>query len=97
MIIGTGIHKQFIGSPILENVSFKLGNNKKIALVGKNGCGKSTLFKIIAGILPYDSGTVITTSETLAYIPQELDFPNITVKEFLESCLENQWESLLIQ
>jgi ATP-binding cassette subfamily F protein 3 len=97
MIIGTGIHKQFIGSPILENVSFKLGNNKKIALVGKNGCGKSTLFKIIAGILPYDSGTVITTSETLAYIPQELDFPNITVKEFLESCLENQWESYKIE
>ena len=96
MIIGTGIHKQFIGTPILENISFKLGNNKKIALVGKNGCGKSTLFKIIAGELPYDSGTVETTSETLAYIPQEFNFPNITVKEFLDSCLENEWETYKI-
>lgn len=96
MIIGTGIHKQFIGTPILENISFKLGNNKKIALVGKNGCGKSTLFKIIAGELSYDSGTVVTTSETLAYIPQEFNFPNITVKEFLDSCLENEWETYKI-
>ena len=96
MIIGTGIHKQFIGTPILENISFKLGNNKKIALVGKNGCGKSTLFKIIAGELSYDSGTVETTSETLAYIPQEFNFPNITVKEFLDSCLENEWETYKI-
>lgn len=97
MIIGTGIHKQFIGTPILENISFKLGNNKKIALVGKNGCGKSTLFKIIAGELSYDSGTVVTTSETLAYIPQEFNFPNVTVKEFLDSCLENEWESYKIE
>lgn len=96
MIVGTGINKQFIGTPILENVSFKLGNNKKIALVGKNGCGKSTLFKIIAGILQFDSGTVISTSETLAYIPQEFDFPETTVKEFLDSCLENPWESYKI-
>lgn len=97
MIIGTGINKQFIGTPILENVSFKLGNNKKIALVGKNGCGKSTLFKIIAGELNYDSGTVVTTSETLAYIPQEFNFPNVTVKEFLNDCLENEWESYKIE
>ena len=92
MIIGTAINKQFIGSPILENISFKLGNNKKIALVGKNGCGKSTLFKIIAGILPYDSGSVVTTGEKLAYIPQEFDFPISTVQEYLNSCLENEWE-----
>lgn len=97
MIIGTGINKQFIGSPILENISFKLGNNKKIALVGKNGCGKSTLFKIIAGILPYDSGSVVLTGENLAYIPQEFDFPDTTVSEFLESCLENEWELYKIE
>jgi len=92
MIIGTAIHKQFIGTPILENISFKLGNNKKIALVGKNGCGKSTLFKIIAGILPFDSGSVVASGETLAYIPQEFDFPETTVSEYLNSCLENEWE-----
>lgn len=92
MIIGTSINKQYTGATVLENISFKLGNGKKIALVGKNGCGKSTLFNIIAGTISYDSGTVVSTGEKLAYIPQEFDFPEITVSEFLSSCLENDWD-----
>jgi len=92
MIIGTGISKQFIGSPVLDNISFKIGNNKKVALVGKNGCGKSTLFKIIAGLLPYDSGSISISGETLGYIPQEFNFPDTSVAEYLNSCLENEWE-----
>jgi len=97
MIIGTGISKQFIGSPVLSNISFEIGNNKKVALVGKNGCGKSTLFKIIAGLLPYDSGSISILGEVLAYIPQEFDFPDVTVSEYLESCLENEWEFYKIE
>ena len=76
----------------MVDISFKLGNGKKIALVGKNGCGKSTLFKIIAGLTYHDTGSVVATGEKLAYIPQEFDFPEISVSDFLNSCLENDWE-----
>ncbi|NBO22417.1 ABC transporter ATP-binding protein [bacterium] len=92
MIIGTEISKQFIGSPILDGVSFKIGNNKKVALVGKNGCGKSTLMKIIAGVLEYDTGSISKNNELIAYIPQEFNFPNISVGEYLHTCIENEWE-----
>ena len=85
MIIGTEISKQFIGSPILDGVSFKIGNNKKVALVGKNGCGKSTLMKIIAGVLDYDTGSISKNNELIAYIPQEFNFPNISVGEYLHT------------
>jgi len=97
MIIGTEITKQFIGSPVLDGISFKLGNSKKAALVGKNGCGKSTLMKIIAGVMNYDGGFISITNEKIAYIPQEFDFPDSTVSEFLATCIENEWEDYKIE
>lgn len=92
MIIGTGVTKTFTGDSIFKNVDFKLGNNKKVALVGKNGCGKSTLFKIIVGQENIDSGSVSIQSEKIGYIPQEFNFPNDFVGAYLESKLENSWD-----
>ena len=49
MIVGHNITKAFDSRILFTNVSFKITGRKKIGLVGKNGCGKSTLFKIING------------------------------------------------
>jgi len=92
VIIGTNITKTFTGDPVFENIDFKLGNNRKIALVGKNGCGKSTLFKIIAGELEIEAGSVRNDGEIIGYIPQEFNYPAQLVGEYLEKLLENPWD-----
>ncbi len=92
MIRGSGITKTFIGTPVLNNIDFKLGGSKKIALVGRNGAGKSTLIKIIAGVMEPDSGSLEIQGETIGYIPQEFDFPDVMLGEYLEGFLEHPWE-----
>lgn len=47
------------GRPLLHEVSFRVGEGAKAALIGANGCGKTTLLTLIAGDLPLDTGTII--------------------------------------
>ena len=54
---------------LFDNISFTINHHEKIALVGHNGTGKSTLLKIIAGELPYASGKLHTAAEPY-YVPQ---------------------------
>ena len=51
------IEKYYGANQVLENVSFEIHSNDRIGIVGKNGCGKSTLFKIITEEEPYDKGS----------------------------------------
>lgn len=68
---------------ILEKVSFKLYKRDKIGIVGKNGCGKTTLLKIIMEELDKDSGN-ISVHGKIGYLPQNLYFENdIKVKDFI--------------
>ena len=69
-----GVMKQFGGQVVLADVSLDLHTGQIAALVGPNGVGKTTLFRLIAGELTPDIGTV-TTSRGLAvgYLPQEPD------------------------
>ncbi|MBO9620323.1 MAG: ABC-F family ATP-binding cassette domain-containing protein [Niabella sp.] len=54
---------------LFEEIHFTLNPSEKIALIGNNGTGKSTLLKIIAGLLSPVSGTILTTS-SVYYVPQ---------------------------
>ena len=67
-----GISKTINGEKVLDNISFILGHNDKVALVGGNELAKTTLFKILAGELEPDEGSFkwgVTTS--LAYFPKD--------------------------
>jgi ATPase subunit of ABC transporter with duplicated ATPase domains len=80
------IRKTQGGKAVLDKVTFSLGRGQKVALVGPNGVGKSTLMKIIAGIDTPDRGTVEMAKRSLTgYLPQEPtpSKSDITVLQFL--------------
>lgn len=58
---------------MFDDISFFIGSDDRIGLVGRNGAGKSTLLKIMAGQQSYDKGTIGKPKElTLGYLPQEM-------------------------
>jgi ribose transport system ATP-binding protein len=69
LILMEGIDKRFPGVQALKDCQFNLRRGEVHALVGENGAGKSTLMKILAGIYPVDSGTII-------FKGQEVTIPN---------------------
>lgn len=92
MITVAGLTKTYGDRDIFKNVDVKLGNNSKIGLVGKNGCGKSTLIKILAGFEELTSGNIEYQNKNIGYIPQEFTFPDETVGEYLGKKLDHEWE-----
>ena len=70
------LSKRFGNITALDCVHFDLRAGEVLGLIGPNGSGKTTLFECLAGLLPYDSGTIrndagqpVTASETLFYMP----------------------------
>lgn len=57
-LVVKNIYKAF-NKPVLKDISFTLNNGESLGFVGSSGVGKSTLFNIIAGLLPADTGSVI--------------------------------------
>ena len=64
---------EFSAKSLFDNISYVINNRDKIALVGKNGAGKSTMLKIIAGQQTPTSGSVsVPRDTTIAYLPQHI-------------------------
>ena len=79
----------FGNDPVLENISLSIEPGACACVTGRNGEGKSTLLKVIAGLLPPDSGEILRTPGLrVAYLPQEVpaDAPG-TVREHLLAAL----------
>ncbi|MDY8137315.1 ABC-F family ATP-binding cassette domain-containing protein [Aquimarina sp. 2201CG5-10] len=73
MISVDGIAVEFSGETLFSNVSFVINENDKIALMGKNGAGKSTMMKIIAGVQKATRGNIRCPKDAvIAYLPQHL-------------------------
>jgi urea transport system ATP-binding protein len=89
------LHAGYGQSEVIHNLGFTVGNNEILAMMGRNGMGKTTLFKTLMGILPARSGSIrlkgadLTGDEShsrvrkgLAYVPQgRMVFPSLTVEE----------------
>src|SRR5690606_22483488 len=73
MISIDGLAVEFSGHTLFKDVSFVINENDKIALMGKNGAGKSTMMKIIAGEQKASRGHVRCPKDAIiAYLPQHL-------------------------
>ncbi len=73
MISINNLSVQFSGKFLFENVGFIINKNSRIGLVGKNGTGKSTLMKILAGLQkPETGGVAFPSGSSVGYLPQEI-------------------------
>lgn len=71
MISVEGLKVEFNATALFDNVSYVINKKDRIALVGKNGAGKSTMLKILAGLQSPTAGTVAIPKEvTIGYLPQ---------------------------
>ena len=67
----------FAGEVLFENLSFRIGRGDRIGLIGKNGAGKSTFLKLLAGEnSPSVGGMSLEKNATIGYLPQELEVEN---------------------
>ncbi len=76
-----------IGENLLEDLSFEIQEGECVAILGRNGCGKTTLFNILTGQMDYDSGEVfVNPNKKLGLISQIPRFPaGYTVEDVLRS------------
>ena len=73
MVSVDGIAVEFSGHTLFKDVTFVINENDKIALMGKNGAGKSTMMKIIAGVQKANRGKINKSEHTkIGYLPQHL-------------------------
>jgi urea transport system ATP-binding protein len=89
-------------SEVIHGLDFTVPKNETLAIMGRNGMGKTTLFKSLIGILPTTDGQIqvdgvdVTNSESyqrvengIAYVPQgRMIFPSLTVQENIETGME---------
>ncbi|HNV97986.1 MAG TPA: ABC transporter ATP-binding protein [Chitinophagales bacterium] len=89
-LIAQDIHKRFGNEAVLQGIHMSIQQGHTLSILGKSGCGKTTLLKILAGLIPADSGKVlledIDVTQTapqvrqIVYLYQEpLLFPHLTV------------------
>src|SRR3989338_1200110 len=78
--------KSFGPQVLFENASLKMSSGERLGLVGRNGYGKSTIFRMILGEAKPDSGTITTPKNyRIGHLAQHLHFSKPTVLE--EACL----------
>lgn len=83
MVSINNLSVEFSAKSLFDNISYVINRKDKIALVGKNGAGKSTMLKIIAGLQQPTSGSVARPQDiTIGYLPQQMEISDsLTVIE----------------
>lgn len=94
MISVEGLTVEFGGFTLFDDVSFVVNKKDRIALVGKNGAGKSTMLKIFAGLQSPTSGVISVPKETtIGYLPQQMQLTDTrTVRKEAEHAFEHLQE-----
>lgn len=91
MITAENLTFSYTGAPpyLLNGVSLEIRDGEYVSVLGENGCGKSTLMKLILGFLKPTGGRIVCGAKQVGYVPQRGDYSNagfpITVREALDS------------
>ncbi len=102
MLEVSDLHVSYGQSEVIHGISFEAGKNETLAIMGRNGMGKTTLFKSLIGILEAGNGSIkvdgkdVTSNESyqrvengIAYVPQgRMIFPTLTVQENIETGMQ---------
>ena len=67
-----------INKNVIENLSFKINENTKVALVGESGSGKSTIIKLIIGLIKYDDGEILIDNDDLSKVNLNSFYDHVT-------------------
>ena len=103
MLKVTDLYAAYGQSEVIHGISFEGKQNETVAIMGRNGMGKTTLFKSLMGVLPVKSGQIELAGQDIskdeiykrvakgiAYVPQgRMIFPTLTVEENIQTGLEN--------
>ena len=91
MISVEGLTVEFGGFTLFDDVSFVVNKKDRIALVGKNGAGKSTMLKIFSGLQSPTSGSISVPKETtIGYHPQQMKLADtLTEREGADQAFEH--------
>ena len=102
MLEVSDLHVSYGQSEVIHGINFQAKKNETLAIMGRNGMGKTTLFKSLIGILEVGKGSIkvdgkdVTCNESyqrvengIAYVPQgRMIFPTLTVQENIETGME---------
>lgn len=102
MLEVSDLHVSYGQSEVIHGINFTAAKNETLAIMGRNGMGKTTLFKSLIGILEVGKGSIkvdgkdVTSNESfqrvengIAYVPQgRMIFPTLTVQENIETGME---------
>lgn len=94
MIKVTGLSKEYNTKYLFKDLTFRIQFGDKIALIGRNGIGKTTLFRILSDLEKPTAGQINLVNEKILYLSQEFEFPkDILIGEYLEeiSSVENDY------
>ena len=82
-----------IGENLLDGLTFEIQEGERVAILGRNGCGKTTLLKILTGEMDYDDGEVyVNPNKRLGLISQIPHFPEgFLVEDVLHSAFADLW------
>ena len=99
MISIDNLTKSYGAQMLFDNTGVRLNRRERVGLVGRNGFGKTTLFKIIAGLEPYDAGSLsVPRNYRIGYVSQQLEFSEETILDeamsgFTRRREENAWKA----
>jgi phospholipid/cholesterol/gamma-HCH transport system ATP-binding protein len=85
--------KAFDDKTVIDDISFKVNDGEILAIVGFSGSGKSTVLKLICGLIPYDSGEIITSEGDIAMVFQySALFDSLDVEDNISFALHERKE-----